>query len=169
MQPKRMSWIKISQEVQLNICRKVFILFCCSDLESDFLLRPDSYKKRKPWSLLHTFLILLSVIRRWYSCDIMICVFSSVQTHALGGSKHGLCIDDWSPNQIRGREGGQGRHCALNLSASQFLSSLLTAGSLEGCTAKASYCNEEKCINLAWRVRRLSARRVKVHRVNPFS
>lgn len=169
MQPKRMSWIKISQEVQLNICRK--FLFCSvAQISSQiFLLRPDSYKKRKPWSLLHTFLILLSIIRRWYSCDIMICVFSSVQTHALGGSKHGLCIDDWSPNQIRGREGGQGRHCALNLSASQFLSSLLTAGSLEGCTAKASYCNEEKCINLAWRVRRLSARRVKVHRVNPFS
>lgn len=76
-------------------------------------------------------------------------MFSLVQTHALGGSKHGLCIDDWSPNQIRGRRGGQGKHSALNLSASQSLSSLLTAASLEGRAAKASYRNEEKCINLA--------------------
>ncbi|KAK5906314.1 hypothetical protein CgunFtcFv8_002195 [Champsocephalus gunnari] len=48
-----------------------------------------------------------------------------------------------------GRRGGQGSHSALNLSASQSLSSLLTAASLEGRTAKASYFNEEKCINLA--------------------
>lgn len=81
--------------------------------------------------------------------DIMHCMFSLVQTHALGGSKHALCIDDWSPNQITGRRGGQGRHSALNLSASQSLSSLLTAASLEGRAAKASYFNEEKCINLA--------------------
>lgn len=80
--------------------------------------------------------------------DIMHRMFSLVQTHALGGSKHGLCIDDWSPNQIRGRRGGQGRHSALNLSASQSLSSPLTAASREGRAAKASYCNEEKCINL---------------------
>ncbi|KAK5851208.1 hypothetical protein PBY51_002020 [Eleginops maclovinus] len=49
-----------------------------------------------------------------------------------------------------GRRGGQGSHSALNLSASQSLSSLLTAASLEGRAAKASYFNEEKCINLAW-------------------
>lgn len=81
--------------------------------------------------------------------DIMHSMFSLVQTHALGASKHGLCIDDRSPNQIMGRRGGQGRHSALNLSASRSLSSLLTAASLEGQAAKASYCNEEKCINLA--------------------
>lgn len=81
--------------------------------------------------------------------DIMHCMFSLVQTHALGGSKHGLCIDDWRPNQIKG-EGEESTGDILPLTSVPLsLCSPLTAASLEGRAAEAFYCNEEKCINLA--------------------
>lgn len=82
-------------------------------------------------------------------CPIMHCVFSLLQRDAaLGASKHGLCIDDWSPNQIRGTRGGRRqRRSALNLSASPSLSSPSAPGDVQ--QREAFYCNEEKCINLA--------------------
>lgn len=65
---------------------------------------------------------------------------------------------------IKSEGGEEGREDILPLTSVPLcLSSLLMAASLEGHTAKASYCNEEKCINLARPARRLSAGWVKVH------
>lgn len=96
-------------------------------------------------------------------------MFPLLQTRALGGSKHGLCIDDWGLNQIKGG-GEEGRGDMLPLTPVPLgLCSPLTAASLEGRAAEAFCRNEEKCINLAGPACRLSAGRVKVHPANPFS
>lgn len=56
-----------------------------------------SLVKKPQQPLLHKFPGPLNIIKRHTGImhpDIMHCMFSLAQTHALGGSKHGLCIDD---------------------------------------------------------------------------